>query len=239
MMTVQRVRKTKYFVALAVSLLAVLFLGINKAEAASKLALFNFETASDMKIAKGTKIDLAGDKKASSWTSSNSKVVKVSKSGVATAVKTGKAVISAKINGQKEECQITVVKDVVKGSSYLKKVNKTWENPDNGKKVTVKSGNLKKGLDDFLSYVERENDDEVVYKKGSKIIAVEEDSAGATVYFEALGVLDGKEQKFPCVAVFTNDYEHEQYDYALMFQPVIWITDDNQLLYGAGCFWYA
>ena len=113
-MTVQRVRKTKYFVALAVSLLAVLFLGINKAEAASKLALFNFETASDMKIAKGTKIDLAGDKKASSWTSSNSKVVKVSKSGVATAVKTGKAVISAKINGQKEECQITVVKDVVK-----------------------------------------------------------------------------------------------------------------------------
>lgn len=239
MMTVQSVRKTKYFVALAVSLLVVLFLGVNKAEAASRLALFNFETASDMKVAKGTKLDLAGDKKASSWTSSNSKVVKVSKSGVATAVKTGKAVISAKINGQKEECQITVVKDVVKGSSYLKKVNKTWENPDNGKKVAVKSGNLKKGLDDFLSYVERENDDEVVYKKCTKIIAVEEDSAGATVYFEASGVLDGKEQKFPCVAVFTNDYEHEQYDYALMLQPVIWITDDNELLYGAGCFWYA
>ena len=68
---------------------------------------------------------------------------------------------------------------------------------------------------------------------------MDEDSAGATVYFEALGILEGKERTFPCVAVFTNDYEHEQYDYALMLQPVIWITDENRLLYGAGYFWYA
>ena len=232
-------RKTKYFFAVAISLLAVLFFGVNKAEAASGLALFNFETANDMKVAKGTKIDLAGDKNASSWASDNPKVVKVSSKGVATAVKTGKAVVSAKINGQKKECTITVVKDVVKGSSYIKKIYKTWENPESGKKVAIKSRNKKKGFDDFLSYVKQENDDEVVYKKCTKIVAVDEDSAGATVYFEALGILEGKERTFPCVAVFTNDYEHEQYDYALMLQPVIWITDENRLLYGAGYFWYA
>lgn len=238
---VQKERNTGYFLALAAGLLAVLFLGVSKVQAASvsQLALFNFETASDMKVAKGTKLDLAGDKEASAWASSNPKVVKVSKKGVATALKAGTAVISAKINGQKEECQITVVKDVLKGSKYIGNVYKTWKNPDNGKKVTVKSGSLIKGLDAFLSNVEKENEDDVVYKKCSKILAVEEDSAGATVYFNATGVFQGKETSFPCVAVFTNDYEYDQYDYALMLQPVIWVADDGQLLYGAGIFWYA
>jgi len=238
-MMVQRERKARYFLALAASLLAVLFLGVGRAEAASKLALFNFETASDMKVAKGVKLDLAGDKDVSSWVSSNPKVVKVSKKGIATALKPGKAVITAKISGQKETCQITVVKDVLKGSKYIKNVSKTWKNPETGKKVTVKSGDLKKGLDGFLTNVEAENEDDVVYKKCSKILAIEEDSAGATVYFDAIGVFEGKETSFPCVAVFTNDYEHEQYDYAMMFQPVIWVADDGQLLYGAGIFWYA
>lgn len=238
-MTVQTERKTKYFLTFAAGLLLILFFGVCRVEAATKLALFNFATSSDMKVAKGTKLDLAGDKKASAWTSSNPKVVKVSKSGIATAVKPGKAVVSAKIDGEKEECQITVVKDVLKGSKYIGKLSKTWESADSGKKVTVKSQNLKKGLEDFLKQIKPENAEDVVYKKCGKIVAVEEDSAGATVYFEAAGVLDGKDQTFPCVAVFTNDYEHEQYDYALMLQPVIWMTDDGQLLYGAGYFWYA
>lgn len=238
-MIAQKGSKTRYVLALFAVLAAALLMNVSTAHAAQKLALFNFGTASDLKLEKGTKIDLAGDKKASSWTSSNSKVVKISKSGVATAVKPGKAVISAKIDGQKEECQITVVKDVVKSSSYLKKMNRTWKNPDSGKKVTVKSGSFQKGLDSFLKNIKTENEDDVVYKKCGKIMAIEEDSAGATVYFNAVGVLNGKEMTFPCVAVFTNDYEHDDYDYSLMFQPVIWMTDDGQLLYGAGFFWYA
>jgi Fe-S cluster assembly iron-binding protein IscA len=238
-MTAQKGNKAKYVLALLAALAAVLWMNVNTAHAAQKLALFNFETASDMKLEKGAKVDLAGDQKASSWTSSNAKVVKISKSGIATAVRPGKAVISAKIDGQKKECQITVVKDVVKSSSYLKNVYRTWKEPDSGKKVTVKSGGFQKGLDSFLKNIKKENEDDVAYKKCSKITAVEEDSAGATVYFQAVGVLNGKEMTFPCVAVFTNDYEHDNYDYALMFQPVIWKTDDGQLLYGAGIFWYA
>lgn len=238
-MTVQKERKVRYLLALTVSLIAVLFAGVNRVEAASKLALFSFSSASDMKMEKGTKLDLAAGAEASSWTSSNPKVVKVSKKGVATAVKTGKAVISARINGQKEECQITVVNDVVKGSKYIKNVYRTWKDLDSGKKVTVKSGSLQKGLSDFLSNIVPENEDDVVYKKCRKITAIEEDSAGATVYFDAVGVFQGKEASYPCVAVFTNDYEHEGYDYGLMFQPVTWVTDDGQLLYGAGIFWYA
>ena len=232
-------RRAQYFLTLAVSLMAVLFLGVCRAEAASKLALFNFASANDMKVVKGAKIDLSGNAEASAWSSSNSKIVKVTKSGVITAVKPGKAVISAKIDGQKEECKITVVKDVLKSSSYLKNVYRTWNHPDSGKKVTVKSGALKKGMDDFLSLIEPENDDDVVYKKGAKITAIEEDSAGATVYFEAPGIFNGKESYYPCAAVFTNDYEHEKYDYSLMLQPVTWVTDDGGLLYGAGIFWYA
>lgn len=236
---VQRERKAQYFLALAVGLLAVLFLSVCRVEAASKLALFSFENANDMKVATGTKLDLTGDAKASSWASSNTKVVKVTKKGVMTAVKPGKAVISAKINGQKEECQITVVKDVLKGSKYLANVSKTWTEPESGKKVTIRPNGLQKGLDAFLKQVEPEDEDSVVFQKCGKIMAVEEDSAGATVYFEAVGTFRGKESSYPCVAVFTNDYEHEQYDYALMFHPVIWVTDDGQLLYGAGIFWYA
>lgn len=229
-MIAQKEKKAKYVLALFAALAAILLMNVNTAHAAQKLALFNFGTASNMKLEKGAKVDLAGGKKASSWTSSNSKVVKISKSGIATAVKPGKAVISAKIDGQQEECQITVVKDVVKSSSYLKKVYRTWSDPDSGKKVTVKSGELQKGLDLFLKNIKTDNEDDVVYKKCGKITAVEEDSAGATVYFNAVGVLNGKEMTFPCVAVFTNDYEHDAYDYALMFQPVIWMTDDGQLL---------
>ncbi len=238
-MNAQKGNKAKYVLALFAALAAVLWMNVNTAYAAQKLALFNFGTASDLKLEKGAKVDLAGDQKASSWKSSNSKVVKISKDGVATAVKPGKAVISATIDGQKEECRITVVKDVVKSSSYLKKVYRTWKDLDSGKKVAVKSGGFQKGLDSFLKNMKKENEDDVTYKKCGKIMAIEEDSAGATVYFNAVGVLNGKEMTFPCVAVFTNDYEHENYDYALMFQPVIWMTDDGQLLYGAGNFWYA
>ena len=231
--------RIKYLSALLAGLAMILFLNVNRVEAAENLALFTFENANNLKVEKGTKLNLAGDTKASSWKSSNPTVVKVSKKGVATAVKTGKAVITAQMNGQKEECQITVVKDVVKASSYIKKVYQTWENPENGKKVAVKSGKLLDGIKKFLVHLEQQNADDVVYKSCSKITAIEEDESGASVYFQAIGVFGGKEISFPCVAVFTDDYEYEQYDYSLMLQPVIWVTDDGQLLYGAGSFWYA
>lgn len=238
-MTLQKRKITKYLLAMFAVFTAALLLNASSVQAAARLALFNFGTASDMKVEKGTKLNLAGEQKATGWTSSNPKVVKVTKKGVATAVKAGSAVISAKIDGQQEECKITVVKDAVKASSYLKKVSRTWVNEDSKKKVAVKSSALKKGLGDLLLQVKTDNEDDVVYKKCSKITAVEEDSAGATVYFDAVGVLNGKEASFPCVAVFTNDYEHEQYSYALMLQQVVWVTDDGGLLYGAGSFWYA
>lgn len=238
-MTVQKERVLKYLFTMLAVMAAALFFNVSSVQAAVKLGLFNFATASDLKVEKGAKLDLAGDTKASGWASSNPKVVKVTKNGVATALKAGKAVLSAKINGQKEECQVTVVKDVVKASKYLKNVSRTWENEDSKKKVAVKAGNLKKGLEDLLLQVKTENEDDVVYKKCSKITAVEEDSAGATVYFEAAGTLGGKQESFPCVAVFTNEYGNEKYSYALMLQQVVWVTDDGNLLYGAGSFWYA
>lgn len=231
--------RARYLLVLAVSLAAVLLLGVGKVQAATKLALFNFETAHDLKVVKGAKLDLAADSNASGWASSNSKVVKVTKKGIAKAVKPGKAVVSANINGQKKECQITVTKDVLKGSKYIQNVYKTWETLEGGKKVTVKSGNFMQGLGDFLSKIEKENDDDVVLNKCSKITAIEEDSAGATVYFEAAGVFNGKEMKFPCSAVFTNDYEHDKYDYSLMLQHVVWVADDGQLVYGTALNWYA
>lgn len=231
--------KVGYLSVFLAGLAVILFFHVGRVEAAENLALFNFENASNMRVEKGKKLDLAEGVKASSWKSSNPKVVKVSKKGIATTLKTGKAVITAKVDGKKEECQITVVKDILKGSSYIKKTYRTWENPDNGKKATVKSGKLMDGLTNFLVNLEQQNADDVVYKKCSKITAIEEDISGASVYFEAVGVINGKETSFPCVAVFTDDYEYEQYDYALMLQHVIWVTDDGQLLYGAGSFWYA
>ncbi len=238
-MRVRKKQMAKYFLTVLTVMAAVFILQRSSVQAAVKLGLFNFETASDIKVAKGARLDLAGDLKASAWKSSDTKVIRVTKKGIVTAVQTGKAVISANINGQKKECQITVVREIVKGSKYLKKVSRTWENPDSGKKAVVKQGAFLKGLENILLSVKPENEDDVVYKKCTGITAVEEDSAGATVYFEAVGVLNGKEQTFPCVAVFTNDYEHEQYQYALMLQPVIWVTDDGGFLYGAGSFWYA
>lgn len=238
-MVVKREKRTKYFLAFAASFFIVLLLSMNQAQAASKLALFNFATANDLKIAKGAKIDLAGDKQVSSWKSSNPKIVKVSKKGIVTALKPGKAVISAKMNGQKEECKITVVKDVVKSSSYIKNLYRTWEQPDTGKKVTVKSGGLKKGFGSFLTQIEPENEDDVVYHKCTKITAVEEDSTGATIYFEASGVMGGKEKTFACTAVVGNEYGNEKYGCFLIIHPVIWVSDDGLPLYGSGFYWYA
>ena len=71
---------TKYVMALAAGLIMALFLGTIRAEAATKLALFNFRTASDLKVVKGAKIDLAGNLEADAWLSSNPKVVKDRKS---------------------------------------------------------------------------------------------------------------------------------------------------------------
>lgn len=232
-------RRVGYLWALLAGLAVVLFLNVNRVQAAESLALFSFENAKDLKVGKGEKIDLSGDVKATGWKSSNPKVVKVSKKGVVSALKTGKAVVSAKINGKKKECQVTVAKDAVKASGYLKKAYRTWECPESGKKAEIKSGKFLDGLKNILLNIEKQNDDDVEYKSCKKITAVEEDESGATVYFEATGVLNGKERSFPCTAVFTDDYEYEKYDYALMMQPVLWITDEGKLLYGAGSFWYA
>ncbi len=238
-MMVQKGRKLGFLLAWAAAFAAVLLLGASRVEAASKLALFGFEYADDMKVAKGAKLDLTGEVKASDWKSSNPKVVKVTKKGVATALKAGKAVLSAKMNGKTEKCEVTVVKDVLKGSKSIGKAYRTWKGQDSGKKVTLKSTNLVKGLGELLAQVKQENKDDVVYKKCSKITAIEEDSAGITVYFDAIGIFNGKEASFPCVAVITDDYEHENYDYAMVLQPVTWVTNEGQLLYGAGVYWYA
>ena len=52
-MTAQKGNKAKYVLALLAALAAVLWMNVNTAHAAQKLALFNFETASDMKLEKG------------------------------------------------------------------------------------------------------------------------------------------------------------------------------------------
>ena len=101
-MKVQKERAMKYVLTMLAVMAVTLFFNVSSVQAAAKLALFHFGTASDLKVEKGAKLDLTGDQKATGWTSSNPKVVKVTKNGVATALKTGKAVISATIDGQKE-----------------------------------------------------------------------------------------------------------------------------------------
>ena len=61
-----------------------------------------------MNVGKKYTLKLTGTKQKVAWSTSNSKVATVSSKGKVTAKKAGKATITAKVNGKKYKCQITV-----------------------------------------------------------------------------------------------------------------------------------
>ncbi|MDO5156542.1 MAG: Ig-like domain-containing protein [Eubacteriales bacterium] len=86
-------------------------------EAASKVQL-NKKTVT---LHEGRKVTLKmkGVKsKAIKWSTSNKRIVKVSSSGKVTAMKTGKATITAKYKGKKRKCKVTVGTHSWKNKTY-------------------------------------------------------------------------------------------------------------------------
>ena len=93
-----------------------------------------------------------------SWSSSNKKVVSVSKTGKVKALKTGKATITVKAaNGKKATCKVTVVKKNKKAASI--KLNK--------KKLTLKRG----GYTQLKATVTKNATDKITWKSSNKKVA--------------------------------------------------------------------
>ena len=83
------------------------------------------------------KLKNAPKKKKITWSSNNKKIATVSKKGVVTAKKAGKANITAKVNGKKYVCKVTVKNKKVQ-------LNKKTVTLEAGKKVTLKLKNAPK-----------------------------------------------------------------------------------------------
>lgn len=66
-------------------------------------------------------LKITGTKKQVTWSSSNKKAATVSKTGKVTAVKAGKATITAKAGGKKYTCKVTVVKAAKAKNTYVTK----------------------------------------------------------------------------------------------------------------------
>lgn len=74
------------------------------AEAAVKISA----KSANMLMGQTKQLKLTGTKKKATWASSNKNIVKVSSTGKITAVRPGKATISAKVDGRKYTCIATV-----------------------------------------------------------------------------------------------------------------------------------
>lgn len=96
---------------------------------------------------KTKQLKIRGTSKKVTWSSSNKKVATVTSKGKVTAKKVGKATITAKVNGKKYRCKVTVKAAPAKqntvwlpatGKKYHKIPNCGRMNPKRAKKVTLK-----------------------------------------------------------------------------------------------------
>lgn len=110
---------------------------INSVQAASKIKIST--TSKTLYVGYGCKLRVTGTNKKVSWSSSDSKVAKVTQAGNVTAKEAGKATITAKVNGKKYTCKITV-KDVAYINLYDTKNMKLF---GNSRKVKYQSSNSK------------------------------------------------------------------------------------------------
>ena len=75
-------------------------------------------------VGKTVKLKATGTTSKVKWSSSNKKVATVSASGKVKGIKAGKATITAKANGKKAKCTVTVIKDYDLGVYYGKNISK-------------------------------------------------------------------------------------------------------------------
>ncbi len=99
-------------------------------QAATKIKLS--KTKLTLYVKKTATLKVKGTKKKVTWSSSNKKVAKVSKTGKITAVKKGTATITAKVGGKKYKCKVTVKNPTI---------SKTSATIDFGKTLTLKVSN--------------------------------------------------------------------------------------------------
>lgn len=94
---------------------------------------------------KSVTLKVNGTKKKISWSTSNKKVAKVNKNGKVTAVKAGKATITAKVDGNKLTCKVTVAAYGLSKKSIKLKEGKTANIKliNAGKKLNWKSSDKK------------------------------------------------------------------------------------------------
>ncbi len=238
-------------------LLSIMICNPREVRAAAGLWYFSAEYCKTLLLEKGMKYDLEdGQKNLSSWSSDNPKVVKVSKKGVVTAVKTGKAVISVKEGKKKIKFSINVMDNLSK-NEYLKKnlckkwkYNKGYWDEERQKYttkaiyVTVSKKNLEKGLQEMLRL---ENEKDVTYKYG-KILAIEKRPNDCfSVYFEALMNTDKKKEvKGLCVASGGPCGDTDEIEMILQVPDLIYEDyfgkykyKNNNFAYGGGLYWYA
>lgn len=120
---------------------------INSVQAASKVKIST--TSKTLYVGYGCKLKVTGTTKKVKWSSSNSKVAKVTQAGNVTAKKAGKVTITAKVNGKKYTCKITV-KDYARmvmtdrrNFAFLGKTSGVKYSTNNSKIATIdKKGNL-------------------------------------------------------------------------------------------------
>ena len=88
------------------------------------------------------KLKVSGTSKKVKWSSSNKKVAKVSKKGVVTGKKTGKATITAKVGKKKLKCKISVTVPIVPGATAAPKTDNTAKTDNSSGKTDSKPDSL-------------------------------------------------------------------------------------------------
>ena len=136
MKNLRRITSLLLVAVMVVAMLAVP--GVNVQAATKKKVQLNTKTVT-LEVGKKVTLKLknAPKKKKITWSSNNKKIATVSKKGVVTAKKAGKANITAKVNGKKYVCKVTVKNKKVQ-------LNKKTVTLEVGKKVTLKLKNAPK-----------------------------------------------------------------------------------------------
>ena len=102
------------------------------------------------------KLKVSGTSKKVKWKSSNKKVAKVSKKGVVTGKKTGKATITAKVGKKKLKCKISVTVKFVPGATAAPNSGSDKTNTDSKSSTSSGSDSL---LDSKTDTTTTTNDD--------------------------------------------------------------------------------
>lgn len=218
------IKRTVTMFLMAVVLFAVLLMPGSKTVHAAKMKL----NQTKVYMAKGDKVRLkvSGVKAGKViWTSSNKKVASVTKRGLVTAKKRGKAVVTAKIGKKRLKCRVTVEK---------------------------KSVNRARRLRDYvLKYGKAEKKGGIIYikkKSGSKGWSVGASKKNKTLYFMAIlgkqkqvdmtiNLISGKSAVKKGKVTYHSWNEDKHYDYT--YKGHIDTEDDDQMEYFARIYEYS